>query len=253
MLRCVTPDADAEVAGVDTLVHQLNRLLSANWPFFADRIVTDPGDRRVVSLERLTDEAALAPCLAQFATAQGESDRRGVVSLWTQWYAVSVWPALVASAVVLGRVPPLTGARTGLLVDDQGCPVGLLVGPGSDEMTPAAALERLARDQAAPLMRASAAWGRVAPRVPWSNCANVLGWFLSELAAVADSEALASAYRVLGEGVWPDGSVNPLGIGATCAAQTGRPPRRVCCLRYRLAQCGYCGDCPIMPAEPTAL
>lgn len=236
---------------MDTLADELNGLLAAYWPFFAHRIVSDPGSHHVVPMERLADEAELARYLTQFASAQGESDRRGVVSLWTQWYAVSVWPALTAAAVVLGRIPPLTGGRTGLLVDPCGCPVGLLVERHSTTMTPAAALERLARNQAAPLVQRTALWGAVAPRVPWSNCANVLGWFLSELACVAHTEPLASAYRVLGERVWPDGTINPLGIGHRCAAETGRPPRRVCCLRYRLAQCGYCGDCPILPAEPT--
>ncbi len=253
MLRCVTADADAGVAGVDTLVDELNRLLATNWPFFADRVVTDPGGHQVVPMDRLAHEAELAGHLAHFAAAQGERDPRGVVSLWTQWYAVSVWPALAVGAVVLGRMPPLAPGETGLIVDADYCPMGLLVAPGASEATPAIGLERLARDQAAPLMHASARWGGVAPRVPWSNCANVLGWTLSELASIAEPEALASAYRVLGARAWPDGSVNPLGIGDCCAADTGRPPRRVCCLRYRLAQCGYCSDCPILPAEPTAL
>lgn len=252
MLRGVTAWDGFGPATSDSLVDELNRVLATHWPFFARRVVTAPQHDRVVALAHLADEQVLARLLDDFAAAQGESDRRGVVSLWTQWYAVAVWPAFVASAVMLGRVPPLAGEATGLLVDDSGCPAGLIVGSGANEMAPAAALERLARDQAEPLLRTAACWGGVAPRVPWSNCANVLGWFLSELGPVAAPEALASAYRVMGDRAWPDGTVNPIGIGDACAEATGRPPRRVCCLRYRLAQCGYCSDCPIVPVQPTA-
>ncbi len=231
------------------LPEALNSVVAGPWPFLQNRVLFDPGASEGIALTELQRPVVLHAYLTAFARAQGETDRRGVVSLWTQWYAVAVWPALTIASVVLGRVPALEPQRCALLLDASGCPQGILVGEGEAALPVATVLERLARHHAGPLLEAAAHWGGVATRVPWSNCANVLGWTLSELKAHSDSATLAPAYEVINAPAWADGTTNGLFVGSACDPSTGRPPRRVCCLRYRLAETPYCADCPI-PSAP---
>ncbi len=172
-------------------------------------------------------------------------DLRGVGSLWVQWYAVTVWPPLVTAILLQGTAPWLASRETELLVDEDGCPSGLRIAPGVQSGDPATLLDELTHDHAAPLIDTIAGATATAPRVPWSNVANVLGWMLGELGAIADEATLAPGYELLTRRRGSDGHPNPLYTGAACMAATGRPARRVCCLRYRLSGFGYCGDCPI--------
>jgi len=77
------------------------------------------------------------------------------------------------------------------------------------------------------------------------NVANVFGWMLGELGAIADGATLAPGYALLASPRLSDGAANPLFLGTGVNTATGRPERRVCCLRYRLDGFGYCRDCPV--------
>lgn len=226
---------------------QLNALVGERWPFLRDRIVTDNAGGTLMALDGRRRPAALASQFARFERAHGHDDARGLASLWIQWYAVSVWPPLVAGILALHRAPVLDAARTALVVGDTGQPAGLCVPTGMRAVEPAHALESLARDQAAPLVDWLSSRSAAAPRVAWSNLGNVLGWTLAELGAVLDDTASAPGHALLRRRRWSDGAPNPLFTAAPCGQETGRPPRRVCCLRYRLRGVGFCSDCPVPP------
>lgn len=228
-----------------SLPDKLNALLRERWSFCTDRIVYQPGASDAIPLTGPDARQALVARFEQYCRSMPGEDRRGLGSLWAQWYAVTVWPPLVTGILLRGAAPRLDAAETALLVDDDGCPVGLRVAPGTRSGDPATLLDTLAREHADPLLTVIAEATATAPRVPWSNVANVVGWMLGELGAIADTTALAPGYALLARRRLADGRPNPLYTGADCVPATGRPPRRVCCLRYRLSGFGYCGDCPI--------
>lgn len=228
-----------------SLPDELNALLHERWPFCTGRIVHQAGAGDAVPLIGPDADQALVAAFEHYCRSMPGEDRRGLGSLWAQWYAVTVWPPLVAGILLRGVAPRLDAPETALVLDDDGCPVGLRIAPGNRSGEPATLLDTLACEHARPLLGAIAEATGTAPRVPWSNVANVLGWMLGELGAVADAPTLAPGYALLGRQRLADGRPNPLYTGADCVPATGRPPRRVCCLRYRLSGFGYCGDCPI--------
>jgi len=220
-------------------VAALEDVLGTHWPGVAQWVTTQREGVRELKHGDLLRPDRIASQIARFVHAHPDADDKALASLWTQWYAATTWPALVAGAVLLGSGPRL--ADTVILLDNDARPAGLRIA----SVTPVGVedfLESLTREQARPLMAAAAATG-VSPRVPWSNAINVLGWMLDQLRCVTSEARLAHGFAVLDRPVWPDGTTNPL--AAPGGSATGRPARRVCCLRYRLQGFDYCGDCPI--------
>lgn len=232
-----------------SLPDELNALLRERWPFCTGRIVGDAGTSDAIPLTAPAARQALAAGFERYCRSMPGEDRRGLGSLWAQWYAVTVWPPLLTGILLRSVAPRLDAAETALLVDGSGCPTGLRIAPGARSGDPATLLDSLAQDHTAPVLATIAEVTATAPRVPWSNVANVFGWMLGELGAIADAATLAPGYALLAQRRLADGRSNPLYTGADCVAATGRPPRRVCCLRYRLSGFGYCGDCPIPCSE----
>lgn len=228
-----------------SLPDELNALLRERWPFCTDRIVHQEGTSHAIPLIGPDARQALVAAFEQYCRTMPGEDLRGLGSLWAQWYAVTVWPPLVTGILLRGAAPRLDAADTALLVDEDGCPSGLRIAATQRAGDPAALLDMLAHGHTRPLLAVVSDATATAPRVPWSNVANVFGWMLGELAAIADATALAPGYALLAQRRLADGRPNPLYTGADCVPATGRPPRRVCCLRYRLSGFGYCGDCPI--------
>lgn len=228
-----------------SLPDALNALLRERWPFFTDRVVCRAAGGEAIPLTEPDAESALCACFEHWCRGMPGEDPRGLGSLWAQWYAVTVWPPLVTGILLLGRAPRLASQETRLLVDGEGCPCGLQVAPEAQRGDPATLLGMLADEHAAPVLETIAGATATAPRVPWSNVANVLGWMLAELGTIADGPTLAPGYELLTRRRQPGGRPNPLYLGACRVAAPERPARRVCCLRYRLSGFDYCGDCPI--------
>lgn len=233
-----------------SLPDELNALLRERWPFCTDRIVHQADAGEPIPLAGPAARADLVAAFERYCCTMPGEDRRGLGSLWAQWYAVTVWPPLVTGILLRGAAPYLDAGGTALLVDETGCPMGLRIAPGIRCDDPATLLDMLAHEHTQPLFEAIAETTATAPRVPWSNVANVLGWMLGELGAITDAATLAPGYALLEQRRLADDRPNPLYTGAGCVAATGRPPRRVCCQRYRLSGFGYCGDCPITGCDP---
>ncbi|MEX0607496.1 MAG: siderophore-iron reductase FhuF [Halofilum sp. (in: g-proteobacteria)] len=232
-------NADSPGARIE-LSRDVDGLVAERWPFFVGRLRTQGG----IPMSALATAEGVESHLGAFARQYPAQDARGVASLWGQWYAVTVWPPLVTAILLCEAAPELRAAHTALVLDDEAKPAGLALPAFATTGDPGHSLERLARLHTAPLMDAVAGAAGMAQRVLWSNVANVFGWFLDELEAVAAPHVLEPGRRLLTRGCWPDGTRNPLHIPGA-RPEPPRPERRVCCLRYRLDGFGYCGDCPI--------
>lgn len=233
------------------LGRDVSDLLAPRWPFYRDRLRGLAGGRGEVPFDRLRHPDELSVRLTRFTQSFPGQDLRGVASLWLQWYLVTVWPPVLAAILLLDRRPLLDPARSALVLDAGDRPEAIALDGGTARAgtEPGEILCTLAYRQAAPLIAGMSHAAGMAPRVGWSNAANVLGWFLVEAAALAEPARLAPGWELLRERHHPDGGRNPLDVtdlGRDTPA--ARPPRRVCCLRYRLAEHPYCSDCPI-PAD----
>jgi len=229
-------------------LRQLDAIAARHAPELRGRMVASAdASHDHIALSRLAERSCFDEALAVFRRRYPAGDRRALASMFIQWYAATCWPALVVAAVMLDSVP--APASTALQLDDYGTPMGLIVRGGIEAAGVSAALERLVSGHAAVLVDNAAAAGRLSPRVPWGNVSNVLGWTLEQLAGLAPEHRIEEA-RGFFERRWlEDGSSNPLWVGDPPDwRRDGRPPRKTCCLRYRLHGVPYCGDCPV-PAQ----
>jgi ferric iron reductase protein FhuF len=240
----VPPGAAESVSG--DLPARLDRFVAERWPFLAGRIFSaaapSSGRRHLVELG---DGDGLRGCLERFARDHPGQDPRGIASLWVQWHAVSVCPGLIVAALILRQRPAGAGPDMAAGFDDAGCPTGLCIPGAARRLDAECALGMLLCACTRPIVEVATEHAAMAPRVAWSNVANVTGWMLAELRACVDAACLAPGYRLLRLRRFRDGSSNPLFTDTRVVAATGRPARRTCCLRYRLDEHPYCSDCPI--------
>lgn len=238
-------DSAQDLADPD-LPRQVTRLLAPRWPFYDDRLRSPAGSHAEVALDRLVRPRALAERLAVFARSYPGEDLRGLASLWLQWYLVTAWPPVMTAVLLLGRDLDLDPARSALVLDAAGKPEAIALQAAGRAGDPHARLEAFVHGHAAPLLDGMSRAACMAPRVAWSNAANVLGWFLVEAETVADPARLAPGWRLMREPRRRDGAPNPLCIADfDNGPPAARPARRVCCLRFLLTQHPYCTDCPI--------
>lgn len=244
MSRNVHMAADHGSAGTLELPRAVDEFVGERWPFMQGRL-RSTATQGAIPLTALQCSREAMQWLDRFAEQYPDQDLRGIASLWAQWYLVSVWPPLMAAVLALERSPELDSAHTALLVDAGARPEGLALRsfPVREEST-STALERLVREHAAPMLEAVAVGCGVAPRVLWSNAANVFGWYIDELEPIAGAPAVEPGRHLLMRPRWSDGTRNPLYMPNAQVAPP-RAARRVCCLRYRLEGFGYCPDCPI--------
>lgn len=228
-------------------VERLDAVLARHWPDLRGRIVVETGGRRRLAMARLAEPPVLAHALESYGRRYPGGDHRAIGSLFVQWYFATTWPGLVTALLTHGRVPPPQSSS--LRLDACGTPAGLEVRGEGEPASPQAGLERLVRDHAAALVTGVAAAARMSPRVPWSDAVNVLGWTLEQLDGFVAQPWLNDA-RAFFVRRLADGTHNPLyRRDAAPGSRGGRPPRRTCCLRYRLHGVSYCGDCPLPAAR----
>lgn len=227
------------------LATRLDCVMQRCWPELRGRVIGDNGGCRCVLLRQIVEPRPLSGALATFAKRYPGGDRRALASLFLQWYLATSWPPLVTGLLMLGRVP--APESSAIRLDESGTPAGLTIQGAGAETGTQPGLEILVRDHAAALITGILATTvRMSPRVLWSNVLNVLGWTLERLEGVADAGRLHEAHAFLSSSRLPDGSGNPLWIRQPREwRREGRPPRRTCCLRFRLAGVDYCSDCPV--------
>jgi hypothetical protein len=203
------------------------QLLSECGPFFAVALHADPPATPWRPLAGLADSAELAEWIAG-VRAGLRSDRRVATSVVQLGLAARLVSPVLAAAVRHGVLldlgtgywqPPLTSTVALSLA----APVG-----GSAGAVPAQALARVVSQ--GPVAELTAAIGRLGPVSPRVLAGNI-------------ASAVNGAALQLG----PQSFAAAAGMLAGVAGEDGRPGpgfrRRSCCLRYRVAGAGYCGDC----------
>ena len=103
-----------------------------------------------------------------------------------------------------------------------------------------------------PAIAAMAAHTGIAPRALWSNVGHYYAYLIDQLQGLPSPPlAVAEGTRLMALGNFADGTRNPLYRPirqVADAAGEARCVRRVCCVRYRLPEVGYCGNCPLPAA-----
>lgn len=202
-----------------------------------------PDDLPVVAL--LTREA-LTRAVAQAAKAYPEgSDKRAIASLWSKTYLRGVIPAPMIAAV--GGVPLDLAPETCAVRADFSALVVQKAVPLPDALAGFYAhLDALATGL-------KAATG-IAPRVIWSNAANLLTATLEHLAKLSPA-AVALRAQLLDAPTRPDGSANPLydHIRWIKPDHPDLPSkvrqRRICCIRDLIPGKPLCSTCPKLTVE----
>ncbi|AZO76742.1 MULTISPECIES: siderophore-iron reductase FhuF [unclassified Bosea (in: a-proteobacteria)] len=217
--------------------------------WYRDKLVLPGGAAEVVSGQNLLAGAADG-LMARFAVLYPDSDRRALVSMWTQWhFGALIIPATVVILLCdrdlpleldqIAIVPQDVGLTSAIAIPDEG---GRRV-DGSDPFA------RLFEGHVAPLISHLAGQFRVSPRLLWANAAAIFEWTLQQLPAeLADAQALAAARLRLERPLEPDGRRNPMFEAVRYPVEQGEPIRRrkLCCLRHLLAGVADCGSlCPL--------
>lgn len=206
----------------------------------------------------------LEPALAGFAAAWRDPEPRAVATQFSKyWFRAAIPPALVCAAA--GRAgPDMAPAGLRLETDAAGLPHLLAPDDPAIAAAPAdgdAVLERLCAAHLDPAVAWLAARSGLAPRVFWSNAANVIAWYLDQLRTWPATGPGAAALAAR----WTDSARhprfpgrNPLHMprahGSDASGGSGASPgaprrRRICCARYLSADWELCETCPLSRAS----
>lgn len=196
--------------------------------------------------------------LRRFAASHAGACPRAVLSLWSQWFLLSLLPPAVATILGDGWELPLAPDQTSVLCAPDGRPEALCLPHAGRPGTGCAASRLLPlRAQLDALGAVLGAAGLPAP-VLWGNAAAVLRWAGAKAAddaagQGADHAVAAGVAALLAMPFWLDGMPNQL-AGQLRPRQPSPAPspqpsaamalRRCCCLRYRLPGHAPCADCP---------
>jgi ferric iron reductase protein FhuF len=226
------------------VIAELEPCLAGPFAHWRDLVALAPDAEGAMPGGDLLRPEVASDILERFGRTYPGADRRGVASMWTQWYFGAVVVPAAAAALVLDRSLPMALDDIGLHLLPDGRPRLLVL---RDAGAPAAPGERFAPlldGHVAPLIRALAPLFRVSAKLLWCNVATQLDWAVRELGESAVPAARAEGLARLSSPRLADGSRNPL-CDAVCA-QGAEPQRRVCCLRYLLPGIQGCGTlCPL--------
>lgn len=217
--------------------------------WYRDKLVLPGGAGETVSGRELLTGAA-ERLMMRFAMLYPDSDRRALVSMWSQWhFGALIIPATVA--ILLGeRDVPVELDRVAIVPQEAGLTSAIVIpDEGAARCDGGDPFARLFEGHVAPLVTQLSGQFRVSPRLLWANAAAIFEWTLQQLPAeLADPQALAAARQRLERRLEPSGQRNPMCEAVRYPVEQGEPVRRrkLCCLRYLLAGVADCGSlCPV--------
>lgn len=202
-------------------------------------------------------DAILARYGAVHATPERRPpDRRAVISQWSKYFLSQAIYVPVAANLLLDRQLPLALDELGLMLDAEGLVERLVVPHEGTAIVAADAESRLRpllNALLAPAITAMAAHTGIAPRALWSNAGHYYEYLIGQLQVSAKTSAgVAEGARLMTLRSFADGTRNPLYQPIRYVDEGAGQPRRlrrVCCVRYRLPELGYCGNCPLPAAR----
>lgn len=200
----------------------------------------------------------LTHVLATFGAGWHDPEPRAVATQFSKyWFRGVIPPVLVCAAA--GRAAPAVdpdGLR--LDTDAGGIPHLIACDDPAIAQTPAdsdALVEGLFAQHLDQVVELLSEWSGLAPRVFWSNAANVVAWYLDNLrqepATAAGAATLAMRWSDAARHPRFEGH-NPLHMPYTCPDDADAPAarrRRICCARYLSADCDLCETCPLNRAS----
>lgn len=167
------------------------------------------------------------------------------MSMWASTYFTDVLPPLLAANIILNVEPSLEIDRVAFVMAPSLRIQALRIDDDLVSLEGRNALSRfdsLIFRHLTPLIKLRAVRGRVTSRVLWSNAGNVFEAFSRKLEAMNEEWiGFVHAHQLLAMPTLSGGERNPLFKPVSYVA--GRSTRRVCCMRYLIAEEKVCGVC----------
>ncbi|MEW5422943.1 siderophore-iron reductase FhuF [Amorphus sp. 3PC139-8] len=210
-----------------------------------------PDDGILVSDLYRSGSSAFAVVLRLFAEGQGNAELRAIGSLWScRFLALLIPPALLGPLLVNWSYP-LDPTTMRVKIDPSGAPMRLILPFEGRNVCPDAA-EKIVRDllelHVAPLAAVIQTAAGTPRQVVWSNAANLVDHCLGVARRQPDRGGtrrdVCAQVAQLGHAEWR-GPRSIADFVDNVRTDDGlRRRRRVCCLCFELAECGFCVDCP---------
>lgn len=203
-----------------------------------------------VSAADLLEAPRLRSMLDAFATASGYDDPRGSASQWSKWYFNTlVVPAVIANLLLDCDLP--ADACTPHFVLSEDSRAARLVLPDTlprlRRADPIGRFRTLIDTYVTAMASALAEAVGLSPRVFLSNAGNVFEYTATVLSnhPNADATTVAPATELMARARLDDGRRNPLHRPVWYRIPEPTRVRRLCCMRYLVADLDYCGNCPL--------
>ena len=223
---------------------------------YAETLVLADDPRPAIAGTDLINPSLLGDIMRMAAAHIGDGDRRAQMSLWCIDYVHVLMPVAIVANLVLNRQMPLRLEDIALILDEEGMPEAIRLnhdGMIRDTQDAFAAFTPMIKGNLQPLIEAWSAWSGIAPRVLWTNAANLYEAILRNLAQLPHLPPgiIAEGERLITSSHWPDGSRNPFRRPVIYRPDhpTTQRWRRICCVRYLIPRYDFCSNCPHLLAE----
>lgn len=203
----------------------------------------------------LADPDRLAEKLALFARHYPGGDPRAVASIWSKAHFSVLLTPFLALSLVMNRVIDVDLHAIGCSFGPDGDTQRFHLadtGKNADDTDPFGRFAGLMDGHIAPLAAALSKLTGLSRNVVWSNAGNRFEFFVRRVEAFTGRTGpVSQALGLMEERRLPDGRPNPLFRPVLYREHDGRSirQRRICCIRYLLAETDLCSTCPL-PEKP---
>jgi ferric iron reductase protein FhuF len=227
----------------------LAQLLTGPLARYAETLLSPGTPCDAMPGERLLDPDLLTEAMERFGRRYaGPVDRRACASVWAKHhFAAWLVPGLAVN-LLRDHDLPLALREVEVVLAPEGQTAALRLTRSGRMVDPLDRFATLRDGHLAPLIAAASRAGGITPRVLWSNAGNVFENVVRTVERLApQAPGLAEADRMMATRALPDGRLNPLFMPVRYSG--GHRQRRVCCLRYLIAELDYCSTCPLPAAR----
>ena len=247
------PSAPGDADGDRDLGALLVRRGGEKYGFCRGKFLLDaPAGCDVIACSALSDADCFNSIIDRYAAAFLPSDRRAIVSLWTLYYFSILTINTTLAWLELRRHLPVSLDEVSVCLDQEtATPVSFLL-PNLGEVRELdihTAMGPLLRQHMEPLTSAISDHANLSTKLLWGNAAGYLDWIIDEAGRQSAPALAEEGAPLFSDATFPDGERNPLcGTLRNMQDESGLQfkRRKVCCLRYCLADIGGCGlSCPL--------
>ena len=192
------------------MIPSLAPLFSGELAAYAETLVLADDPRPAIAGADLTDPAIMGDMMRTAAAHIRDGDLRAQMSLWCIDYVHILMPVAVVANLVLNRQMPLRLEDIAVILDDEGMPEAIRIrddGIFNETQDAFAAFAPMIRGNLQPLIEAWSAFSGIAPRVLWTNAANLYEAILRGLEQLPHipPRVIAEGERLITSSEWPDG------------------------------------------------